>query len=270
MQIAGNPQSHRHARPAHVPKSRQALIKMQTDFVFLHGGGQGSWVWTDTIAALGQQTNGDFGRSLSLDVPGCGSKRARATDALDLPSMVSELLGEIQEAGFKDVVLVGHSQAGTILPLLIEAHPALFRRVMYVSCVAPLPGETVLNWRFSMPAGNSALASAPPPGTRGRYRQMFCNDMDVESAETFLDQLGPDRWPKCSYETSQWRYDHLDPLPGSYILCRRDQVLIPSWQQILAERFRVKRLINVDAGHQVMNTRPQALAELLRLEAAAD
>jgi pimeloyl-ACP methyl ester carboxylesterase len=243
---------------------------MQTDFVFLHGGGQGSWVWSQTIAALEQQTSGGFGRALALDIPGCGSKRSRATDNLDVSSIVSELLEEIQEAGCNDVVLVGHSQAGTILPLLIEAQPRLFRRVVYVSCVAPLRGETVLNWRFSMPAGNSALATAPPPGTRDRYRQMFCNDMDPESAERFLDQLGPDRWPSCSYEVSEWRYDHLDELPGTYILCLRDEVLIPSWQQIFAERLKVKRLINVDAGHQVMNTRPQALAELLRLEAAAD
>jgi hypothetical protein len=44
--------------------------------------------------------------------------------------------------------------------------------------------------------------------------------------------------------------------------------LIPAWQAIFAERLRVKRLLHIDAGHQVMNTRPEALAELLRVEAS--
>jgi pimeloyl-ACP methyl ester carboxylesterase len=242
---------------------------MQADFVFLHGGGQGSWVWNETIAALERQTDGGFGRSLTLDIPGCGTKRDRPTDSVDVSNIISELFGDIDAAGFRDIVLVGHSQAGTILPLLIEARPELFRRVLYVSCVAPLHGQSALNWRSSMPAGNSALMTAAQPGTRERYRQMFCNDMDPESAERFLDNLGPDRWPSSSYAMSEWRYDHLDKLPGTYILCLRDATLIPSWQAIFAERLRARRLISVDAGHQVMNTRPHALAELLRLEAAA-
>ena len=36
------------------------------DYAFLHGGGQGSWVWEQTIAALECQTNGAFGRALAL------------------------------------------------------------------------------------------------------------------------------------------------------------------------------------------------------------
>ena len=52
------------------------------DFVFLHGGGQAGWVWDETLAALALQTGGGFGRALTLDIPGCGSKRGRPT-ALD-------------------------------------------------------------------------------------------------------------------------------------------------------------------------------------------
>ena len=49
------------------------------DFAFLHGGGQGSWVWRETIAALHQQTAGAFGRATTLDAPGCGAKRRPPT-----------------------------------------------------------------------------------------------------------------------------------------------------------------------------------------------
>jgi pimeloyl-ACP methyl ester carboxylesterase len=226
-------------------------------------------VWDETIAALGQQTGGDFGRALALDIPGCGSKRERATRNLDVPQIVAGLVEDIEAAGFRDAILVGHSQAGTILPLLVEARPLLFRRAVFVSCLAPLPGQTALEWRASMPAAESALSSMAAPVTRERYHAMFCNDMAPEEAREFLDRLGRDAWPSCSYETSDWRYDHLDALPSSYVLCTRDATFNPLWQEIFAERFKVRRVIHIDAGHQVMNTRPHALAEVLRLEATA-
>jgi len=241
----------------------------QADYAFLHGGGQGSWVWDETIAALHLQTDGDFGRALALDIPGCGTKRDCPTDELDMPIIVAGLIADIEAAGLRDVILVGHSQAGTILPLLLEARPALFRRAVYVSCVAPLPEQTTLNWRASMPEGETALATTAAPGSRERYHMMFCNDMAPEEARDFLDKLGSDRWPACSYETSGWRYDHLAALPASYVICLQDVTLLPAWQEVFAERLRVNRTIRIDAGHQAMNTRPHALAEILRFEAAA-
>jgi hypothetical protein len=51
-------------------------------------------------------------------------------------------------------------------------------------------------------------------------------------------------------------------------VCLLDQVLIPHWQRIYAERFQCDRVVQIDAAHQVQNTRPQALAEVLLAEAA--
>lgn len=239
-------------------------MNMKADYVFLHGGSQGSWVWDETIAALGQQTGGAFGRALALDAPGCGTKRGRATDDIDVPQIVAELIGDIEQSGFRDIVLVGHSQAGTILPLLVEARPALFRRTVHVSCLAPLPGESAFDWRASMPEAETALDVSAPLGSRERFRAMFCNDMTSTQAEAFLDTLGPDRWPDSSYTMSAWRYDHLDAMPSSYVHCLRDATLVPSWQLLFAERLKARHAIRIDAGHQVMNTRPHALAEVLR------
>jgi hypothetical protein len=53
-------------------------VSAPVDYALLHGGGQGSWVWDETIAALGVQGGGTFGRALALDAPGCGAKRGRA------------------------------------------------------------------------------------------------------------------------------------------------------------------------------------------------
>jgi hypothetical protein len=52
------------------------------------------------------------------------------------------------------------------------------------------------------------------------------------------------------------------------VVCLKDNILPVRWQEIFAERFKAERLARIDAGHQAMNTRPHALAEILRHEAA--
>jgi pimeloyl-ACP methyl ester carboxylesterase len=243
-------------------------VKVPANFVFLHGGGQGSWVWEETIQALNRQAGSGSYQALLLDIPGCGRKRDRVTGDLGVQQVVAELVDEIERSGLRDIVLVGHSQAGTVLPLLIEARPALFRRSVFVSCLAPLAGQTGLEWIAAMPAADSALTTlTSPTDAPGRYQAMFCNDMSPAETQIFLDKLQKDAWPASFYQTSPWRYDHLGVAPASYVLCLRDATLPPSWQETFAERFKARRVVRIDAGHQVMNTRPHALAEMLRIEA---
>jgi pimeloyl-ACP methyl ester carboxylesterase len=247
-------------------------MTVSTDYVFLHGGGQAGWVWRETIAALHQQADGKFGRALALDVPGCGNKRGRNTSNLGVDDIVTELIANISASGLKDVILVGHSQAGTILPRLVDKRPDLFRRLVYVSCIAPLPGQTIIQQMGSGLHGSNENEVGWPvdPKTidaRTRYSQMFCNDMSAADASDFIARLGKDNWPAQTMSASDWRNDHLVKVPSTYVFCLRDGILPVAWQETFASRLRVQRRAWIDAGHQVMNTRPQALAEVLRYEA---
>jgi pimeloyl-ACP methyl ester carboxylesterase len=236
---------------------------MDSNFIFLHGGGQGSWVWKETIDALELQAAGAHGRYLALDVPGCGSKRGQLTDVLGSRDVVADLLADIDKAGFKRPILVGHSQAGTMLPLLIKERPVFFRHVVYVSCLVPAGKQNGLSWIAEMPAGDSALLRNHTPGSREFFQSMFCGDMDRSYAESFLDKLGRDQWPASTYQMTGWSYAYLAGASSTYILCLRDTALPPSWQEVFAQRLQVKETVRIDAGHQVMNTRPHALAEVL-------
>lgn len=245
---------------------------MTTDFAFLHGGGQGSWVWQEAIAALTRQAGDALGRVLALDVPGCGTKRSRDTSTLTIDAVADELMRDIVAAGLRDVVLVGHSQAGSVLPMLAARMPGMFRRLVYVACSSPLPGQTVVQMMGSGLHGSHPDEIGWPVDPRThtseqRYPLMFCNDMSATETAAFLAKLGQDSWPAHSYAATDWRYDHLDAVPASYVLCLRDGILPVVWQEELARRFRTCRTVRVDGGHQVVNTRPHTLAEVLRIEA---
>lgn len=240
------------------------------DFAFLHGGGQGGWTWEPTVAALALQAGGKA-RTLALDVPGCGTKRGRDTSALGPDAIAEELLADLDAAGFGETLLVGHSQAGGILPRMAARDPERFRRLVYVSCSIPLEGQTVLEMMGKGPHGSDPDAVGWPAGAEGdprtRYPQMFCNDMTVQAATGFLAALGKDSWPARSYTETHWPAAPVQ-VPASYVLCLRDGILPVAWQERFAARFGCGQVVCVDAGHQVMNSRPHALAEILLLEAA--
>lgn len=242
-----------------------------TDFIFLHGGGQGSWIWDETIEALNQQSGGSA-RCLALDVPGCGTKRGRDTSELAFDDIVAELAADIAAAGLRKPVIVGHSQAGQVLPKLQALTPGGFARQVYVSCIAQAPNNNNADMMTAQiesdPEGPlAAVFNNPDLDPLERFRVMFVNDMTKPDQDAFLAKLMKDAWPAIAYTETNWSYDHLAGVPSTYVVCLQDQVLTPHWQRIYAERFHCDRIVQIDAAHQVQNTRPHALAEVLLVEA---
>lgn len=237
-------------------------------FALLHGGGQGSWVWGATAALL--EAKG--GRVLALDVPGCGVKRGRDPTGIALDEVADELIGDIRDSGLSDLVLVGHSLAGAVLPVMAARWP--FRRLVFLSCTLVPDGRSFLQQmgRGLHGANDEETGWPIDPGTSSledRYRAMFCNDMDDAMATAFLAKLGNDIWPMDVMTRTHWHLDHLADIPSTYLLCERDRSLPPAWQERFAERAHCDRIVRIDAGHQAMNTQPEKLAELLMAEAVA-
>ncbi|MFA7586131.1 MAG: alpha/beta hydrolase [Novosphingobium sp.] len=244
---------------------------MGIDFAFIHGGGQGAWVWDETIRALTAQSDGQPVRTLALDSPGCGAKRDRSIVALTLDDVADELIRDIEAVGLNRPVLVGHSQGGQVMSLMLERRPDLFARAVYVSCSIPLPGQSVQEMLGTGVHGSEPdKVGWPFDPSQGRpadhYATMFCNDMTAEQQAAFLAKLGNDAWPLSTYAFTDWRFDHHGTVPATFIVCLRDNILPAHWQERFAERFVAERIVRIDAGHQAMNTRPHTLAEILRHE----
>jgi len=240
-------------------------------FAFLHGGGQGGWVWDEVVDELRRRAP-DVA-VLALDVPGCGAKRGRDTSGLSIPEVVAELAADLDASGLSGVVLVGHSQAGTVLPALAESRPAAISRLIHVSCCAPAPGQTVRQMMGAGLHGERPEAVGWPVDPQTASPQalaaaMFCNDMDEAQTQAFLARLGADAWPTaCGVGYDQWRYGAASQ-PVTYVLLERDASLPPQWQLKFAERQGAERVVRLDAGHQAMQTQPGPLAEILLAEAA--
>ena len=152
----------------------------------------------------------------------------------------------------RDVVLIGHSQAGTTTPHIIARRPDLFSRLVYVSCIAPEPGARMSETFAQIHGGrHTELAGTvgnPDLTPLDQARLMFCNDMSDEEGDVFLTRLMKDRWPESSRTYADWRYDHLEGIASSYIICLQDRAL-PGRDRRLA--YRIERSVNLFGFHIV-------------------
>lgn len=249
---------------------------MLKDIILLHGGGQGSWIWTETIAAMQVQLGKAAGRILTLDVPGCGEKRGRDTQDLSIPQVIEELAAELDGHAVSNALLVGHSQAGTILPGLVAARSDRIARAVYFACAAPDEGQTVTQLMGSGIQGSTDNEVGWPRDPKSTspadmFHAAFCNDMDKDMARAFAAKLGEDHWPRaCGDAWNRWCYAAARDVPATYVIALADQILPVTWQERFAARVNASRLLRIDSGHQGMNTRPYSLAEMLIAEARLD
>jgi pimeloyl-ACP methyl ester carboxylesterase len=174
----------------------------------------------------------------------------------------------VQSTG-DDLVLVGHSFGGVTLPLAAQALGDRVRHVVFVSAAVLLHGQDVFE---AFPRGLATLArwtsrrnardGLVPPNLRNAARS-FCHDMAPEQAAFTLERLSPEAL-RPSLEKAVVTMADLPALPRTYVRLAQDQVFSPKRQSQRASRLgEAAPVVTLDAGHDVMISRPQQLADVL-------
>ncbi|GAA4658252.1 alpha/beta fold hydrolase [Gordonia humi] len=239
-----------------------------TDLILLHGGEHGSWCWDRALDRLTAQPGG-FARILTLDMPGCGRKRGRDTSGLSIAEVARELNEDVRAAGFEGGVLVGHSVAGIVMPLLPIQEPELYSQLVYLAASLPEEGQTIVEMM------GTALHDEDPetvgwpvdPATstpQELNRAMFCQDLDEATAAWLLGEVALDSTPASVMTGPATRRGYDGLVPATYILTQRDRILPPTWQRRFAERAGCDRVLEIDTPHEPFVSRPDLLAEVLR------
>lgn len=240
--------------------------------VLVHGAWHRGHAWKAVRTRLEASGHRVFTPDLAGHTP--GAKRAGLT-LNDLVTSVGEML---VEQDLREVVLVGHSMAGIIIPKVTEQAPDRIAHLIFHDALvlqdgqAPaevLPGlaEHILPLAqaeadFSLPpqwdlfqalradplAGNSPLASLE------RARQIFTQNLVPEPMQPMFEPV-----PMSSFLALV--------VPSSYLLCRQDAVFGADFWRSMAGRLPGCRMIEMDGGHEALYTRPDDLADTI-LEAS--
>jgi pimeloyl-ACP methyl ester carboxylesterase len=221
-------------------------------FLLVHGAWHGAWCWQRLGAAL--------------------EERHLAFDALDLPSSSGEDASADMNAdvmalrrfshGRGPVVLVAHSYAGAVVA---EAAPKIddVVGIVYLAALVPRVGQTA-----SDVTREYGLRSALD-ATMSRDDEGFLH-LDLEPASLAL-------YGDCDEATRQWAINKVTTqtfasfrtprtseniaVASTYVICSRDQALVPEVQRHVAQRC--DDIVEIDSDHSPFLSHPEKLADLL-------
>lgn len=217
--------------------------------LFLHGSGMGAWVWDRVLPHMP-------GDTLALDLP--------SLDADLTPRQCAEvLLQDLDRRGAGDIHLILHSLSGVLAGDLGQLLGPRLRSVTYVSAVIAEPGQSFAQAR-DFPTGLilPVLFAFNKEGIRpsdDMLRKAYGNDLDAADIQLVIDRCRRDR-PSMDLT----RIEAAVPdVPSVYVRTLRDHALTPKEQAHMIARLTAARVVDIDAGHMVMLSQPQILAQAL-------
>jgi pimeloyl-ACP methyl ester carboxylesterase len=240
-------------RRSRVQRVRANLPAMAT-FGLVHGSWHGAWCWTRLIPELEARGHGIVAVNLPIEDPDAGLTR--------YAEVVADALSGVDD----DVILVGHSFAGSTIPLVSRRRPV--KQLVFLCALMPRPGETATDrWTSEdvyVPGfvGNTATRDDgasywPDPGAAIRCFYHDCTAADAEWAVARL------RAQSAAPRLEAWPLDALPDVPRASILCRGERVIDPAWSRTMSRELLGVEAIELEGGHSPFLSRPEELAAVL-------
>jgi pimeloyl-ACP methyl ester carboxylesterase len=228
-------------------------------FVLVHGGGQGGWVWREVAAELRARGHEVFTPSLT------GFGERRHLEPASFETFVDDIANVILVEDLDDVVLVGHSMGGVVIPRVAERVADRIRRVVWVTAVVTADGETLLDAVPQSPA--IARAVQLGPGGIAAFDAELLLDAGIHDGTAEQRDFIRRRrhlYPSLALVEPGRLTAFLElGLPTAYVVATDDRTIEPHVQERFVARLPGARRAEIAAGHQCMNTQPARLSDIL-------
>jgi pimeloyl-ACP methyl ester carboxylesterase len=219
--------------------------------VLVHGSWAGGWQWE----AIRHILEGRGHRVLSPSLTGLADRFHLATEETGLTTHIDDIARLIEWERADDVVLVGHSYGGMVITGVAARVPERLKHLVYVDAFFPLAGECA--WDL-LPWQRDAFQAL-----RLEDRPWLVRPVETKAFFPELGDVDDSRLTPMPIKT------HEEPLPagaptqiaGTYVHCTAS----PSYFDQVAKRAGKAgmSLKTVDAGHMVILSHPQEVAEVL-------
>ncbi|HEY1446082.1 MAG TPA: alpha/beta hydrolase [Acidimicrobiales bacterium] len=230
--------------------------------VLLHGGTLTSTMWDPVRSQMAAP-------SIAVDLPG---RRYRPADLAEVTigDWVSSVVADIEEAALTEMVLVGHSSGGYVLPgvaatLAARSTPAL-RGLVFVSATVPADGERPIDYlRDDIQTLASDHRDLTLESARGRtIGGLRPGEPPIETNLEIVEngpRMGLEA-PGVLFEAVSWTGFPAD-VPRVYVRALRDNVIPPELADRMIAAMGGATVIDLEAGHRSYETNPAELAAVI-------
>jgi pimeloyl-ACP methyl ester carboxylesterase len=221
-----------------------------TTFALLHGAWHGAWCWERMTEPLRERGHGAIAVDLPSDDPEAG-----------LDAHADAVAGFLIE---DDVIAVGHSLHGILLPLVAVRRPLL--ALVYLCAFVPVEGKSMGDQFRESPEPILTFHDRPEVDGDGRShwpdqavaRRSLHPDLTEEDAAWAFERLRPQ-----APTTQRERQPAGATAPAVSIIGARDAAVNPEWSRRVARERLGTDLVELDTGHFPMITAPDILADAL-------
>ena len=237
-------------------------------YVLVPGGAHGGWCYqkvTRLLQAAGHEV-------YALTLTGVGERSHLVSADVDLDLHIQDVVQVLEFEDLRDVVLVGHSYGGMVITGVADRAPDRVGRLVYLDAANPADGQSLLE--IARPMMEPARAAGQvidgvemvllPFPEAGR----FYGVTDPDDLAWMDARLTGHPW-KC-FEQPLRLTDpaKLAALPTYHIVCT--STLATRDPDLMARARAAGRLWEIDTGHDLMITEPDAVASaLLEIASAA-
>ena len=246
-----------------------------TDYLLVHGAGQGSWVWGKVWGLMTAPVEHPptlhkprrANRVHPIDLPGHGPDVAGDTAAVRLDECVEAITHAVEQEQLRDLVLVGHGVSAGIVLQAATRLPTPPKRVAIVGGIVPEGDKTLVSGCVSRVRTGFKLFSLLSAISRKEFRfpypfinSYLCNSMQAMEVVQILGFFGP---LPTRLLNSRLSLDGELPAPLSCIVLTQDRLVTPQAQRRTAERLNSEEILEVEACHMGVWQRPQEIADAL-------
>jgi pimeloyl-ACP methyl ester carboxylesterase len=230
-------------------------------FVLVHGGGHGGWCYAKVAPRLRQAGHEVYTPTLT----GLGERSHLMGSHVDLDLHVRDVVAVLHYEDLHDVILVGHSYGGMVITGVADRAADRIGRIVYLDAANPVHGQSLVDVAGPVieavrPDGRVIdgveLVLLPSPDAGLLY-----GVTDADDLAWMAERLTGHPWACFEQPLLLTDEDALGAIPQYHIVCTST---LATRDRELMDRARAEgRLQDIDTGHDLMITEPEATAAAL-------
>lgn len=235
-------------------------LKEKPTFVLIHGAWHGGWAWEKVYSQL----NGLGAKVYTPTLSGLGEHKNTLNADIDLNTHITDVVNFIEIQDLHNVILVGHSYAGTVIAGVADRIPERLSKLVFLDAMIVENGQSAL--------------SVQPKDTQEFFKAKAQeNDHGLSLAALSADLFGVtdpsdikwvnNRLTPQPFKTFTQPLELKNPfgnhLPLIYIACIQPQM--PALKAFSDQTKNNKnwKYYSMNTGHDAMITQPKELSKLL-------
>ncbi|HWT52397.1 MAG TPA: alpha/beta hydrolase [Caulobacter sp.] len=217
--------------------------------MLVHGAWHGGWCWKWAAQRLGRDGHVVYTPTLT----GLGDRAHLARDDIDLTTHVRDIARLLEYEDLRNVILVGHSYSGLVITGVAAQAADRLAALVYLDAFLPSDGDAFIDLAKIPNLPALVHEGLVPPMLTAEQLGLHASPL----REWAMERIGGHPW-RCFAQPLHFSTDAVAQVPLCYV---RTSDLLPHEAAKAGSGF--LKLDMRPAGHDVMLTEPDALAELL-------